>query len=1200
MLRYRTGVAGSAAGGQAIAKYLTGETLKPENEALAKYYAGETAPTYELTGMEALGQAVNDGNLHWSAALDELVAAHIRLFGMPSDIDGLEQRLSAQLWDAADRAGKLEADAEMHQAVADEGGTVAGVRRDMDPRLAERLGIDTARPLTQTVIAHLLTGLRADGQAVQGKQQQRPMRSVTAVFGLDEKRLPSSDEIDQVLASKRVDGAKPREVAGNGAPLSDTVVQGARRRLLTAYGLASGQEPTEIQITAMKAGKTANGGGLDSGDVLWKLNATKAPISHIDMIWSADKSVSVAWALSNTEAERSIILQAHKNAVASVMAYAEDLLGYTTKGKGGKDGIEKGVTTWLTFDHYTARPTAEFARVDKDGQVYTEFQDVPMRKADMQLHTHATWLQQVLTPDGRIGSMDLDKLDGLVKELGATYQAYLAKNLRAHGIETHLDPKTGATIVTAVPRNVTQHFSKRSQDVQAAARAYATAEGLDWDSLSPKRQLGLLRKGVEETRHEKGNRDGPSDFVEWREQARAELGYQHRSVLRPDEIKPELTQDQRRVMAYQVSLDLIEEALSKKAKLGSQDFREFAARGLVEAGIGDKPAEDIKAVMGMYNTHGVRQNGEMTKIWFGKDLPVRGKERWSVTTEMHVSNERAVIQHATKFGNDYSGALSPATLERASQAFLAKNPKIDPTGSQWIKQREVIEQAGTGPRFNIIVGVGGSGKSTMLSPLVAAMREDGQAIHGISRGWKQAVSLKGAGLTQKDVAAVSVFLQRVEKGRIKLDAKSTVIIEEMSQTDRSDVLKLQALQEKHGFRLLGIADPKQGGSIDPGVIDLLVETLGDKVPTILTSIRAATEREREISKKFRDGQAHEAIAMKIEDGTAKLIAGGRDATITAIADKWQELTKADPTLQPTIGVYSNRDAHDIGIAIRQQLQAAGQVGPDQIKIGVLQRGEDGVHQLPLAEGDKVRVFNRVWVNGHFASNGDVINVVNVSAKGMTARNEEGHQAFVDWEKFQSAFESTPRLAYGHALTIDASQGVTSRIHFDAILSGSWNQQGGKGYVNESRQVETTLMFVNEAAERKKIFSKMPRGQFQPVREADVWKHVGDNLARPTNKASAVDFLKQGTDLRQGSTHALPASHEHSERLDQRGYNHTQAQHQVQRMTIERSMVIRQVVTYAHAAKQKITDAVEGVAQRIRQQPQAPRHVPEQRGPSIKM
>jgi hypothetical protein len=60
VLRYRTGVAGSAAAGQAIAKYLTGETLKPENEALAKYYAGETVPEPE-TGMDYLGRAIAEG-----------------------------------------------------------------------------------------------------------------------------------------------------------------------------------------------------------------------------------------------------------------------------------------------------------------------------------------------------------------------------------------------------------------------------------------------------------------------------------------------------------------------------------------------------------------------------------------------------------------------------------------------------------------------------------------------------------------------------------------------------------------------------------------------------------------------------------------------------------------------------------------------------------------------------------------------------------------------------------------------------------------------------------------------------------------------------------------------------------------------------------------------------------------------------------
>ena len=451
MLRYRTGAAGSAAGGLAIAKYLTGETLKPENEALARYYAGESVPELQ-TGMDALAQAFADGELSFGDVVDQLMAAHIQMFGLPEDDIGLEMRIGERLVNAANRL-------DMQQAVANEGGTVAGIRQDMDPRLADRLGIDISRPITQTEIAHLLTGLRADGQAIEGKQIQKPMRSVAAVYGLDDARLPSGGDVEHVLAGRRADGEAPQEADGNGAPLPDTVIQGARRRLLAAYGIASGQEPSEAQIANMKAGRTANGGILDVGDVVWKLKATKSPIAYVDMIWSADKSVSVAWALANTEAERSMIQQAHKDAVASVMAYAEDLLGYTSKGKAAKDGVEKGSVTWLTFDHYTARPTAEIARIDSNGNTYTDFQDVPMRKADMQLHTHATMLQAVLTHSGRIGSMDLDKLDGLVKELGATYQAFLAKNLRAQGIETKLDQKTGAAVITAVPGHVPQHFS---------------------------------------------------------------------------------------------------------------------------------------------------------------------------------------------------------------------------------------------------------------------------------------------------------------------------------------------------------------------------------------------------------------------------------------------------------------------------------------------------------------------------------------------------------------------------------------------------------------------------------------------------------------------------------------------------------------------------------------------------------------------
>lgn len=1127
MLRYRTGVAGSGAAGKAIAKYLTSENFRPENEALAKYYAGERLPA-ELTGMDHLGRAIADGDVLFSDALNELTRAHMRMFGAPQDIDGLEERLTNQLLDVA-------AKAEMRDALAVEGGTVVKVRADMNPELARRLGVDLTRPPTQGEVANLLTGLRADGQAIEGKQIHRPMLSVAQVFGLDEKALPSAAAVENVLAGRRADGQAP--AFANGTPLQDKTVEGARKRFLSAYGIASGHEPTPEQVEHMKAGRLVSGLNANVSDITWSLNATRQPIAFVDMIWSADKSVSVAWALAPTEAERSVIIQAHDGAVGAAMRYAEDQLGWTRRGKDGQDGIERAHVGWLLANHYTSRPTAEIARVDEHGQAYTEFEDVPMRVADMQIHTHAPMLAAVMTEDGHFGSMDLDRLDGLVKELGAVYQAALARNLRAHGIQTELDRGTGAARIIAVPERVREHFSKRTRDVVAAARSFAQESGQDWDKLSGEQQLSLLRKGVEATRNRKNDKDGTSDFAEWRKQAADELGYHHRSVLRPNEIKQELAPELRHQVAYAVSLDLIEEALSKKAKLSAQDFREFAARGLIEAGIGDDPARDIKAVMQMYRQHGVRQDGQMTAITFGKDVPMRGKERWSVTTAAHEFEEEKVIALAKTFAADKSTALPQATLEKAKQDFLATRPNIDPKGKSWQEQSAAIDKLAAS-RFGIAIGAAGVGKTTLLSPIVAAGRAEDRNVYGLAIAWKTAAALRGAGIGKKDFSAIDPFLRG--KAKWKLDENAIVLVDELSQVGRSDMLKLMELQQKHGFMLLAVGDPKQCQAVESGpTISLLQEALGDAIPEVLISNRQRTEREKDIASLFREGKAADAIAMKREDRTAMAVAGGRQAMIERVASLWRERIEArgdEPDFRLTISAPTNQDAHAIGVAIRQEMRAMGRLGQDERTVTVTMRGEHGPQSLALSSGDRVRVFNRVWTadNQHFASNGDVITVLKTSADGLTARNNEGQDAFLPWRKFQPMKEGLPQLAYGYAVTIDASQGITSSEHIDALPDGSKMTQGLKAYTAESRQRDTTWLIVNEAAERRQIAGRLPVGEYRPIREDDVWKNVASNLSQQSVKASALEFLRNGSEIQRGTTIALPAALEIAERRERAG------------------------------------------------------------------
>ena len=76
---------------------------------------------------------------------------------------------------------------------------------------------------------------------------------------------------------------------------------------------------------------------------------------------------------------------------------------------------------------------------DPAGHAYTDFSTVPLKQADMQVHTYAILLNTILTESGHIGSIDLDRLQGVVKQLGAVYQAYVADAARQHGIEVALN-----------------------------------------------------------------------------------------------------------------------------------------------------------------------------------------------------------------------------------------------------------------------------------------------------------------------------------------------------------------------------------------------------------------------------------------------------------------------------------------------------------------------------------------------------------------------------------------------------------------------------------------------------------------------------------------------------------------------------------------------------------------------------------------
>ena len=799
------------------------------------------------------------------------------------------------------------------------------------------------------------------------------------------------------------------------------------------------------------------------------------------------------------------------------MAYAETQLGFASsepaRARGGRDRH----SGWIGFQHYTARPAVDIERRDREGRAYTDIREVPLQTADPQLHTHVTVFNSVQTDSGHIGALDLDRLAGRVKELGAVYHANVAARARQLGIETVLDERTGAARLADIPHSVRELFSKRTLEAQEAAREFAASREIDWDAITAEQKIALLKVGAAETRQAKTETaegvEQKSDYAVWHEQAAA-ASYRHRSVFRPDQITPAPAADERREAAYRAALPLLDGELIRRAVLDGQELREIAARALIVAGIGERPGDDIDAVIKSFRERGVVQDGEQVALLWGRGASLRGKERWSVTTALHIDQERELIRLAKTASLDLSGALPAAQIDRAADAFLERNPAIDPAAAQWQAQRAMMTRLATGGRLGVAIGVAGAGKSTALAPLVDAWKADGREVFGITLAWRQAADLRSAGIAER--ASVAAFLKRVETGRYMLDRNSVVVVDEVGLIGTRQMLDLLRLQERTGMQIVMVGDPKQCQSIEAGpVIDLLRKGIGEgAVPEILTSIRQKTEREREITGLFRAGRAVEALEMKQQDGTAVLVAGGRQATVQRVARLWRERIEAnrgDPAFRLTVSAPTNADVREIGAAIRAERRRAGEIGDDVKVLDATNRSGD-TYRLPLAVGDRVRLYDRVHdarVPGRktvLANNGEVVEIRALTEEGMIVRNDAGAEGLVAWRKIQARPDAPVRLSYGYAMTVDTAQGSTATEHIHALPAGSHAIHGFKAYTAASRHERTTWIVVDEASERRHLASRSMIGQRPEIHEPDVWRQIAENLSRQPQKASALDLL----------------------------------------------------------------------------------------------
>lgn len=867
-----------------------------------------------------------------------------------------------------------------------------------------------------------------------------------------------------------------------------------------ALGIDASRAPKNADLDRLFEAKRADTGAP------WSEHPRK--LSAYDLTIAPHKSVTLAAEFAQNPAEAAAIWHAIDRANDATMRYVARELGWARKGKGGEDGADPGAVGWVSFRHHTARPTLH-VQDGPNGATYLA--DIPI-PGDPHAHIHNALFNIVVTEDGRIGSLDTQRLHARVHEFGAYFQARLATELRALGIRTAYDKKEEAFVLPAIPQHVVDAFSKGRRKREQDARAFAERQGLDWDVLAADRKFKILQVAGLSERLAK--HAGKNDREIWEQQALA-LGWRHTSVL--EGADGTLAADGDRYdRACAFAARHLAREFHTAAVLDHDKLRMYAARGLIQTGA--TGIHDIDRIVELIEQRGIRFRGEHVALLIGSS---KGIVR--VTNTGQVRTEADVARRSQEIAAQRTGALSAEAIRAAIDASGLDFTREPDHGAA---QRAAIFALGTGGNLSVLTGAAGAGKTTLLKPLVAAYRADttfspqGRDVIGLATAWRQADALRDAGI--RSSFALSRFLRRVKAGQQPLSANTVLVIDEISQIAPRPFLKLLELQAEHGFVIKGLGDREQVQAIEAGdTIEILRRVLPPSaMPVIDTTVRQIGRNEREtrrlrrIAGLFRDGKAAEALAMKREDGTALMVGGDYGQVVDRIAELYlqrrDQLLAAGAQYDVTISALTNDDAAQISQAVRNRLKARGEIGDaETIYRAIDQRGQQ--YNLPLATGDKVRLFRKTAAlidgkRGEIGNNGDIVEVVSQGASGLRLRDAKGRTGLVEWRRLRDTETNRLLLGWGHALTIDSAQGITSGEHINALPRGSAGITAFKSYTAESRHISRSWTMIAEGAVREAVMASRALGDAEPIKPADLWDRVAEDMSEKPYKSLATDLL----------------------------------------------------------------------------------------------
>ncbi|HEY5285935.1 MAG TPA: MobF family relaxase [Solirubrobacteraceae bacterium] len=609
----------------------------------------------------------------------------------------------------------------------------------------------------------------------------------------------------------------------------------------------------------------------------------------IDSVFSAPKSVSVAWALADPW-QREQIENAHANAVQQTVEYMREHVPVVRRRYGG-EVVEEPAKDLIAVEyrHTTARGVSGASAPDP------------------QLHSHVV-ITSAIREDDRIVAVASRPVFRAAGELGAVYRSLLAEELAREGYR--IEQGTGRDgkyfEIAGVPEELREAFSGRSREVARAADRFRARYG-----RAPER--GELRNLALENRRAKQLATRSDLENAWRETA-------SRHDFGPNEALQLLAGDRPTNTLRQVE-DRIEERLTEHhAVFEARELRTVA----LEQTAGElAPHDALQIADGMI-----------------RDRRILTLEGGRMTTLAIRAQEQAIEQRTTSLARPAGWDVGHPARTSAAREVAER------IGSPLTDQQTGALLVLTGPeRAAALVGPAGTGKGVVIDATARAEQLAGRETLGIAVSGSTAERLGAdSPALQGRTLTLDALIARANTGSLRVGPDTTVILDEAGMADHKRLDVLTELMERTGAKLIAVGDGKQLPSIGPGgMFDRLTQHA--PVVELETIHRTKDPEEQRAWRALRAGEPERAMAHYQARGRLHL-ADTRDQAAENAVQTWAQLTEHHDIRQVAlIADASNKEIDRLNARAQHLRAQRDELGPDELPLASVHYG--------LRQGDHV-------------------------------------------------------------------------------------------------------------------------------------------------------------------------------------------------------------------------------------------------------